>query len=177
MTFVELLFSLSWVFLSCKRWSGFKIYFLLVLKTLVGKGAVRQKRLKKQAESEKDDEWVTRREEGRKSCFLPSSIKITEGLWLCQSSHSIFSPNRRGNATLGSSGVVLGAVQSFLPHPEPHWQGHPGPTSGPAGYHSRGQRALSVLRMQWRLSPCGPWIIDTLMSLGPGRAVDKARNI
>lgn len=41
----------------------------------------------------------------------------------------------------GSVGSRVGAVQRFLPQkPEPHQHGLPGPTSGPAGRHSRGHR-------------------------------------
>lgn len=61
----------------------------------------------------------------------------------------------------GSFGSREGAAQPFfLIHPEPHWQGHPVPTSGPAGLQRSENTQCAKDSAEAELDG-GPWIIDT----------------
>lgn len=72
--------------------------------------------------------------------LLPSYLRHDHpGATALRTSTVFLAPNRRGNAT-----SEVSEVQSFRTHLEPHQQGHPGLTFGPAGRHSRRQRVCGV---------------------------------
>lgn len=80
-----------------------------------------------------------------------------------QNSHSIFSPNRWGNAT-----SEVSEVQSFRTHLEPHRQGRPRLTFGPRDTTAEVKECAVKIQWShsWTVTPKSPWHLTFSGPLG-----------